>query len=285
MAHLTTASYVKIALISALAVLLCTIAIGFSTCSSFLWNSRDLGLFQLGSAEIEASEVKSIEISWASGSVDITTHAGDNTIKLTESTSGTTRGLPEMRWRLSGNTLVIDYGSVGFYSCSFYGDKHLEVSIPQSMAKGFSSLGIDGASGKYTLQGLTCDDLKVSLASGSLKATDMTIEDLTLAIASGNVSVEGQIENRIEVDVASGDARIVCEKRCPKALVADIMSGKVSIWIPENDGFSLTLDKLSGSFYSDFDLKQNGGTSVYKDGQASFRVSIASGQFNLRKNS
>lgn len=285
MARLTASSYVKITLIILLGFLILAIA-SFGTCSFSPWGFRGSTLSQIGNAEVHASAVKEIEIDWAAGSVDIKTHTDGDNIILTESGTGAIAKAQSMRWQLVGNTLRIDYGTWGWGSCMAYrGTKHLEVSIPRSLAQDLRSLDIDGASGNYSIDGIGCKSLKVSLASGSLNARDMTIGDLRLETASGGASVEGEISDGVKIDTASGNIDVVCRKVCPRSVDADMASGTVTVSIPENKGFTAVIDKVSGSFRSDFPTQQDGNAYVYKNGEAAIKVNIVSGQFILKKTS
>jgi len=280
MARLTSASYVKIALIVLLALVICAAA-GINSCTVWPIGIQGSRLTEIGNAKVDATKVKNIEINWAAGSVDIKVHTQSDEIILVETATGTIARAQAMRWQVVGDTLRIDYGITN--TCSYPGTKHLEIAIPEKYARGLGRLDINGASGRYIITDIGCSTLKVSLASGSLNATGMETKELLLEAASGNVNFDGEISNRLTLDTASGRMEIVCRNTCPNSIDANMASGTITIKIPENDGFTATVSKVSGSFNSDFSMQQQGRTYTYKSGGSTIKVDIVSGTFNLRK--
>ena len=209
MARLETASYVKISLIIVVALLLFSF-VGFGSCSS--WNPA-AGLTgnkaQMGSSLVDAASVENLEIDWASGSVDIIVDPQATQIEFSETSYGTLARAQEMRWELSGKTLKIYYG--GWFSCSALSAKDLSVRIPASYAAELGNITIQGASGNYHMEGLTCENLTVKLASGEVKALDMKVNEVNLEVASGQVLVDGRVSNKIRTDVASGSQKSYVE--------------------------------------------------------------------------
>lgn len=280
MARLKTQSYVKIILITLLGILILSTAL-FGNCSGGLAVLRNAPFTQTGSAEIDASQVENIEISWAAGSVDVTTHAGDD-ILLVESSTGNMSKAQMMRWDVSGKTLHVDYGT--WLSCSMVGVKRLEVFIPQKLAAGMGELAVDGASGSYAIEGITCEKLQINLASGSAKTKGVQVNDSALFdIASGKVEFSGVIAGKLVTNAVSGTIDVACNKVAPKVVEVDLVSGTTRLSIPENDGFTAEIDKVSGRFESDFETQQQGDTYVHKDGSTSIRASMVSGKFILNK--
>ncbi|MEF9877780.1 MAG: hypothetical protein RR772_12775, partial [Gordonibacter sp.] len=73
---------------------------------------------------------------------------------------------------------------------------------------------------------------------------------------------------------------------CPKTISADMASGNVSMTIPENDGFTLKADCVSGSysFRNTFEVVEEGENIYrYKDGGIPINLTIISGNFQLEK--
>lgn len=283
MAKLTRSSYVKIALIIALGLLLFAVA-GFGSmrgCSSqgiYLGGGTEMG-----NASVDAKSVKNLSVSWAAGSVDVSVvdDASGDTIELVETAAtGMTRA-QQMRWSVSGDTLKVDYGS--WWSCFMLGQKRLEVRIPERYAKSLGNVTVDGASGYYRVSGIGCDALNLKLASGEIDADDLAAASLSVDVASGQARVEGSFSNRVSTKTASGQLDVVCLDTAPKQVDADLASGQASVALPEGTGFSAKVDKASGGFTSAFETTQQGGSYVHGDGSTSIGVHIASGQFSLGK--
>lgn len=280
MARLTGASYAKITVAVLLAVALFAIAAFGMSCSS--WQLRLGSDTMIGSATVAADTVKNVEVDWAAGSVQMhVVESASDEIELIETGSGLTKG-SEMRWKVSGDTLHIDYG--GWLSCFSFGQKSLEIRVPEKYAQDLGFVGIDGASGYYNVTGIGCDRLDVDLASGELEANDFTVRELDIDVASGKSYANGTVTETLKTHVASGRIEVI-SSACPNTIDADMASGTISVSIPENEGFKAYVDKASGSFESQFATSQQGGAFVYKDGGATFDIDMASGKFMLGRSS
>lgn len=188
MTRLTRSSYVKIALIVALALLLFAVAGAGSMrgCSQGIYLG---GGTEMGNASVDAKSVRNLSVSWAAGSVDISVvddGAGD-VIELVETAPTGLTKAQQMRWSVSGGTLKVDYGS--WWSCFALGQKRLEVRIPERYAQSLGAVTVDGASGYYRVAGIGCDTLRLKLASGEIDADGLAAAALDVDVASGQVSV------------------------------------------------------------------------------------------------
>jgi DUF4097 and DUF4098 domain-containing protein YvlB len=59
------------------------------------------------------------------------------------------------------------------------------------------------------------------------------------------------------------------------------VSGDAELSIPENDGFTVKYEKVSGDFECEFPITTSKNTGTYKDGGASFSMSTVSGDLDL----
>ena len=284
MAQLTARSYVKITLIVALALLITGVG-SFGSCVVQDWKALSWShLSQVGDAQLDASRVNNIDIDWATGSVDISVHSGNDIILTEYAAQGLSRA-QQMRWGIAGDTLKIDYGSGWGWGCSSAGTKKLEVSVPQELAQRLKNLDIDAASGDYTVQGITCNTFRVDLASGNLDASGIKVGALDFNCASGMMTIEGEISESASMGAASGEAVLTCTGNPPRSINADIVSGSVTVFLPENLGFSAQIDKVSGSFISEFETRNNNGLYTYKDGSIKIQARMVSGDLILKKSS
>ena len=280
MTRLTRSSYVKIALIVALALLLFAVAGAGSMrgCSQGIYLG---GGTEMGNASVDAKSVRNLSVSWAAGSVDITVvddGAGD-VIELVETAPTGLTKAQQMRWSVSGGTLKVDYGS--WWSCFALGQKRLEVRIPERYAQSLGAVTVDGASGYYRVAGIGCDTLRLKLASGEIDADGLAAA--ALDVASGHVHVEGTFAERVSTKTASGQLDVVCQGAAPKQVSADLASGQVSVALPADTGFTAKVSKASGSFSSAFETVQQGGSYVHGDGSTAMHVNLASGDFRVEK--
>lgn len=284
MARLTRESTTKIAMIVAFGALAIGLLglVSWGGCSAF--GARSGMTTELGSASIEAKDVKSLDIEWGSGEtrVVVVDDEGSGKIELVETIVGNAARGQQMRWGISGGTLCVEYGS-GFSCSALFGQRNLEVRIPKSAADRFEVVRLSGASGSFTAEGMRCRTLDVELASGEMDVRDMRAEELAVDVASGGMSVAGEFDRSVRLETASGRARVSCERACPQDLVAEVASGSVIVAVPEGSGFTARVDKASGSFRNDFSSSQGAGGDVAGDGSASFDISIASGDFAIEK--
>lgn len=285
MTRLTGKSYAKIALALAIGVaLVCAALFGshgvLSVRPSYNWGSAA----QTGDASIDASAVRNLSIDWAAGQVDVIVVDDAQTngkIELAETlTAGASRA-QEMRWLLDGDTLRVDYGSG--WSCASVGHKDLQVRIPRSAAESLGIVEVDGASGQYNLKGFSCKRLEVDLASGQVEGESLVARNLSVEVASGQARIAGSFADRVEVEVASGGVEVACEGSCPLAVDGSLASGHAYITVPEGSGFAAHVERVSGTFRSDFDMVQQGDSYISGDGAMSVNVDLVSGDFAILK--
>lgn len=278
MTKLTSASYVKIALVVVLGLLLVG-AVGFGSLGGCSMRFGGYGIGEnMGSASIEAGSVENLSIAWASGTVDVDVVDGGDTIEVVERASRGLTKAQEMRWSVSGGTLSIDYGS--WFSCFSLNRKDLEVRIPRSCAERLGSVRIDGSSGRYDVKGLSCEAMDLKLASGEMSVSGAKAQSLSLDVASGRADVSGDFSERVGVHTASGQTR-VSSGTCPLELDADVASGFASVALPAGSQFAARVNKASGSFTCAFPATQEDGRYVVGSGGASFNIHLASGDFRI----
>ena len=204
MTRLTRSSYVKIALIVALALLLFAVAGAGAMrgCSQGIYLG---GGTEMGNASVDAKSERNLSVSWAAGSVDISVvddGAGD-VIELVETAPTGLTKAQQMRWSVSGGTLKVDYGS--WWSCFALGQKRLEVRIPERYAQSLGAVTVDGASGYYRVAGIGCDTLRLKLASGEIDADGLAAAALDVDVASGQVRAEGTSEEIVPARCFTGN--------------------------------------------------------------------------------
>lgn len=311
--RLSRQSRVKVGLIVALAVVVCLV---FGSCSTGVWNpAQPLIMIEApaapaapsapdapqapkatafqGSAELlrkefDPSQVRSVDLAWAAGSVTMRVADDQETqgkVLVVERGSGSAKATKPANVSCDDGVLSIDYGQnrwSGFAACSFHGSKSIEVTFPASVARGLEHIEVNGASGSYDLEGLGCEHLEVELASGSLSATGMSAEEVELDVASGQVQLEGAFPDVIGADVSSGEVRVTSTaERFPERIDIDVLSGNLVLVMPEAGGFTASVGRLSGNFSCGFETSLVDGAYVHGDGASSVNVSMTSGNVTL----
>ncbi len=140
------------------------------------------------------------------------------------------------------------------------------------------SLDVDTVSGDVTLLA-TAQEARVSTTSGTT-----LYEGVAQIFGAGSVS--GDIKatlaqpEEIETDTTSGNSKIQCgDASALKSINADSVSGEVDLTLPENGGFNVDFDSISGDVNCDFAL----ANGVYQNGGFEIEANTTSGNLNIRK--
>ena len=225
------------------------------------------GVNQTGSVgSADPAAIREIKIEWISGSV--TVEPGDvQEITFLESGNGTDKY--EMVWKQSGDELVIQYSkdsSIAGFGLHFGdGSKDLTVTVPR---------------------GWVCDSLELdtaSSASGTAKFENCTVSSLDVDTASGDVTFTGSL-NELDFEAASASFTGVLEN-VPNLIKMDSMSGGLTLTLPEDAGFTVSLDAMSSDFSSDFPTVKKNKSYVCGDGHCKIDVSAMSGDVSILKQS
>ena len=231
-----------------------------------------------GSASVDT--VREIKIEWISGSVTI--EPGDvQEITFLESGNGTDKY--EMVWKQSGDELVIQYSkdssTAGFGLHFGDGSKDLTVTVPRGWV--CDSLELDTASTNLTVRDMIIREVEIDSASGTAKFENCTISSLDVDTASGDVTFTGSL-SELDFDAASASFTGVLEN-VPDRVKMDSMSGDLALTLPEDAGFTVSLDAMSSDFSSDFPTVKKNKSYVCGDGHCKIEVSAMSGDVAILK--
>lgn len=225
----------------------------------------------------DPKQVRNLEIDWAAGSVTIAP-SNDDRITISETTVDT----PEeaLAYTLHGDTLRIRYYEKKTNpSFNLKRSKDLTILVPRDFA--LNGLSIDTASADLSVTDMTIGQAEVDGASGRCRFENCQLGSLSVDTVSGDVFVSG---TATELDVDSVSAAINAQlTNVPSEISADTVSGSLELTLPENTGFIMELETLSGNFRSDFDTTKNG--SVYRsgDGRCEIEVDSVSGGVTICK--
>jgi len=266
-----TNAIVRIVIYSVLTALLLCLLIGGIHLGSLHFSVDDGHSYSLGSASVDVSSIHNLEIEWAAGSITLQTADTD---KITFSETGSSSA-PQLAYRIEGQTLILRYSkpsfSIGLLSMP---KKDLAVTVPKDWD--CHILELESASTKITATGLKAEKINLESASGTCHFSDCTVGDLDVDTASGDITYTGTL-NTLDCDAASADFTGVFTNT-PKRITMDAASGDLDITLPENCGYELDMDTLSGDFQSDF-----GNANIYGDGSCKISMDGASGDVRIRK--
>lgn len=241
------------------------------------------GVNQTGSVgSADHAAIREIKIEWISGSV--TVEPGDvQEITFLESGNGTDKY--EMVWKQSGDELVIQYSkdsSIAGFGLHFGdGSKDLTVTVPRGWV--CDSLELDTASTDLTVRDMIIREMEIDSASGTAKFENCTVSSLDVDTASGDVTFSGSL-NELDFEAASASFTGVLEN-VPDQVNMDSMSGDLTLTLPEDAGFTVSLDAMSSDFSSDFPTVKKNKSYVCGDGHCKIDVDAMSGDVSILKQS
>ena len=255
--------------------------------------------YTAGDAKID-DKVQAIDLDWVSGNVNVIP-SPDDTVTISEITDGTLPEEQRVHWWLDGTTLRIKFCASGLKLRFHYGKKALTVAVPESLqlsdihidsasadvqvstAK-VNDIHVDTASGDVTIENcLEVQNVRISTASGKQTVIIPTAETAQFGTASGSISIRADSIKTLKTNTASGDVR--CElQKAPDDCSMETSSGKVTVGLPEDIGFTLKLGTASGRLESDFALKKSGSTFICGDASSRMKINTASGDIRLFAN-
>ena len=241
------------------------------------------GVNQTGSfGSADPAAIREIKIEWISGSV--TVEPGDvQEITFLESGNGTDKY--EMVWKQSGDELVIQYSkdssTAGFGLHFGDGSKDLTVTVPRGWV--CDSLELDTASTDLTVRDMIIREMEIDSAGGTAKFENCTVSSLDVDTASGDVTFTGSL-SELDFEAASASFTGVLEN-VPDQVNMDSMSGGLTLTLPEDAGFTVSLDAMSSDFSSDFPTVKKNKSYVCGDGHCKIDVDAMSGDVSILKQS
>lgn len=172
----------------------------------------------------------------------------------------------------------------------------LEVYLPQQV---WNSLQITAVGGQVNIGDIHVIKCKCQVTSGSatlsgqfralhLEMTGsrvigekLTADDLYLHCTSSRIDLSGEISAINSHN--KGRSIYIRSLIVPKSIHSITTGAKVTISIPDNDGFALQFTKVSGHFHSDFPFTSEGNRYVYLHGKRSYKAEVRGGTFSLLK--
>lgn len=229
-----------------------------------------------GAAQFSA-DIQEIEIDWVSGNIRLVP-ANVSHIEVSESGKDTSKY--PMICQQDGRTLKIEY-----CKNTTFGDlknlkfsKDLNILVPMDWSG--RALKVDAASAKLSVQDLTIGEVEIDTASGGCQFSNCTVDTLDIDTASGDVDFEGSL-NKLDCDSASAGVQAVLSN-VPYEIDMDTASGCLELFLPEDAGFSVKMDTMSGKFDSTLTYTTKNGRYVRGNGACSIDMSSMSGSVTIR---
>ena len=248
--------------------------------------------------ELEVEDnISSFYLDWISGSVNIE-KSTNNTIKIVQTAGENFPDNDLFKSKVNNGKLTVTDGRKGTINIGFKVDRGTDITVylPEKV---FDTIDISCVSSGVSAEDLKADNFYINTVSGAIRASGefnvVKLESVSGAIksdiingktgifktTSGGVSVTGDFSD-FTMETVSGGIKAQLEK-IPDKLRSSAVSGKITLILPENDGFTMDFSKVSGNLRSDFALTITGNKHVYKNGEARFSVSTVSGNLELVK--
>ena len=266
----------------------------------FSFPSDDLDKMSTGSADFDKNEVKSIVISWTSGTVDIKNGNTDK-LEISENVSYDKDDDKAMRWSLDDGKLKIydSKNAFGFHWFSFsMPPKNLTVTLPAGIS--LDEFDVSSASADFTAESINADTLEIETASGKIKADSLEGKKADINTASGTIELNRVLADDVDVETVSGECTVAgkIEKlnvsgvssvlnltvgKNNSEINAETVSGNVNIKTNcDESGFTANYSSVSGNFSSDFAGVNKDGKFVYGSGKADYNISTVSGNIDIQ---
>jgi DUF4097 and DUF4098 domain-containing protein YvlB len=244
--------------------------------------------------------VDSISISWVKGTVNIN-RSDTNTIRIVQKFPVDYDKNFLLETHVKNKTLTIidnnNISTVTIFNVGMIKNTDLELYLPEKL---YNSIKIDSLSGDFLCSGISSNTLavnaiagnsivngvfssaRVDATSGDITTNNISCPKLEVRSISGNISISGSLSD-VTVESTKGDTVISSHTPLSK-LLSSAVSSNTTVYIPDNNGFTLTFRKISGKFDTDFitSIADNGST-VFGNGKADFEVTAISGNFNIYK--
>lgn len=277
-----SSAIVRIILFSVLILVLLTFLFVGISMRLYSFDGKTVSSVTVVPAEVavfSASEIDRLEINWVSGTIEI---RPEDTDEIMVSEDNSDPKYP-MVLKQSGSKLMIQdrKDNQGVSILKSTPRKNLYISVPKSWI--CKELSVDSASAQIVIGDMIILNTDFDVASGAMILTNCHIQKLDIDSASGNLDFSGTLEE-LDFDGASANADMTIYNK-PKVLKMDGMSGKMELTLPEDCGFTVKQDSLSGKADIDFETKSTNGNLVYGDGSCRITVDGLSSNLTIHKSS
>ncbi len=226
--------------------------------------------------------LREISIEWALGDIFIQT-ADVEKLEVREVNQHQDKVGDMVVNSLSPNKLVIRYSESATWNMGLQLDgslgKDLYITIPADFV--LRSLNVNAASAALTVQNAAIQEVDFDGASGTCEFVNCDLDELDIDTASGDITFSGWL-NELDCDAASASVRAVFENT-PQRIDMDSMSGDLDITLPENAGFTVTMDSMSTDLTTDVRCTYKNGSYLYGDGACRITMDAISGDVYVRK--
>lgn len=169
--------------------------------------------------------------------------------------------------------------------------KDLTVTVPADVLK---KMKIEAVSATVTVDGVGARETDIETVSGEINAKNVSSNEFDAESVSGKITLNGVAVTKLDVKTTSGSLNGVADARevdletvsgdmelnllsTPFELDTEAISGSITLGLPENAGFRLSFESVSGDYESEFASVKKGKTYIVGDGTGVFETETVSG--------
>lgn len=242
--------------------------------------------YTVGDGSATRADVSKIQVNWTAGDVKIVPYIGDTTgrdeIFFSEESGTPLEADYKMRYKVEDGVLKIMFAkpNVKFKGIFKSLDKELTINVPTGTT--FSEVNIDTVSANIDLESIQATRFGLATVSGDLNGAMLIGDAMDMETVSGDVQwTEAQL-GAVAMESVSGRINTRFTSM-PTDIHMETVSGEMTIGLPENDGFKVDYDKVSGNFDCEFNVKINKNMALYKDGGSKITLETVSGDMIILK--
>ena len=226
-----------------------------------------------------ADRVDSLDLEWVSGKMDVYAAEGD-TVRLVERSDKGIYDNEALQWSVKDGELKVRWTDSRLAPATMLNSKDLAVYLP---AAAWDELSFETVSADLTVHdALICRELDLDTTSGTVDVRDAAADELNIGSVSGSAAVSGAFRE-VKTESVSGGVSLVLTSAAEEIKMNSV-SGAQTLALPEDCGFTLKFDSVSGTLDSALALTAQNGTYRSGDGGCKIEVETVSGDLKLRGN-
>ena len=223
----------------------------------------------------ESEDIRKIDISWRSGSVNIYTAEQSAQISVKEESTAPLAESEKMVCALDGDTLKIDFCRSG-HLLSSSPEKQLVLSIPRGLT--LEKFEADTTAAAVNVTGLHTQTVDISTVSGNVDLAAKAYE-IDISTTGGCAAVDADFY-QLDFSAVSGSLTLAMQRAAE--VDAETVSGGVTIHLPPSSyGFALDFETVSGTPEIAFDANGGDGHWTYGDKASTLNIDTVSGNLSL----
>lgn len=253
--------------------------------SGLNYNDSD---YTIGDGEVDKNDVDSIQVDWLAGNVIVVPYEEGNTnsdvVTFSEESNTQLDEDYEMRYKVEDGVLKIMFAksNVKFIGIFKSLNKDLTIQLPADMT--LSDVTIDTVSANINIENIKAgNQIDLETVSGNIEGANITANNIDAETVSGKIRwTDGSFQS-VDAESVSG-AINASFATMPSDIKVETVSGSMTLGLPENEGFKVDYDKVSGDFDCEFNVKINKNMAMYKNGVNKIKMNTVSGDMNILAN-